>query len=46
MNERKIFSNTINNDIEIKYLKNGWIKIPKLISKKQVNNLKKKFLIF
>tara|TARA_B100000902_G_C27066951_1_gene792020 strand:- start:114 stop:896 length:783 start_codon:yes stop_codon:yes gene_type:complete len=46
MNERKIFSNIINNDVEIKYLKNGWIKIPKLLSKKQVNNLKKKISNF
>ena len=33
MNERKIFSNTTNNDIEIKYLKNGWIKIQSLYQK-------------
>ena len=39
--KKKLSPSILNNKEEIDYLKNGWVKIPKLISITQVKNIKK-----
>ena len=39
--KKKISNTFLQSNEKIEYLKNGWLKIPKLISRKQVENLKK-----